>query len=73
MHKQVDLEATIDQLNHRLFKLLGAEPPANSRLWPEADLTANSAIPPLIESQQIALFQRTMHLQLPLLPMIHKT
>ena len=58
VHKQVDLEATIDQLNHQLVKLLGAEPPANSRLWPEADLTVVSDVPPLMESQQIALLQR---------------
>lgn len=58
VHKQVDLEALIDQLNHQLVKLLGAEPPPFTRLWPEADLTVNPAIPPVAESQQIALAQR---------------
>lgn len=57
-HKQVDLEATIDQLNHQLVKLLGAEPPELSRLWPETELAVVSAIPDVVQSQEIALRQR---------------
>jgi len=58
VHKQVDLEATIDRLNHQLVKLLGAEPPPDSRLWPQTDLTVVSVVPPLLECQQLALQQR---------------
>jgi outer membrane protein TolC len=58
VHKQVDLEATIDQLNHQLIKLLGAEPPPHARLWPEADLLVLPTVPSVAESQQIALSQR---------------
>lgn len=58
VHKQVDLEALIDQLNHQLVVLLGAEPPPGARLWPEANLHVDPVVPDVAASQQIALSQR---------------
>src|SRR5689334_13493173 len=58
VHKQVELEASIEQLNHQLVKLLGAEPPPQTRLWPEANLQVSSHVPSVVESQQLALTQR---------------
>lgn len=57
LHKQVDLEATIEDLNHQLVTLLGIEPPG-SRLWPDADLRVDPAVPPVEQAQQLALQQR---------------
>lgn len=58
LHKQIDLEATIDQLNEQLVTLLGAEPAEGSRLWPETAISVSAFVPPLVESQQVALQQR---------------
>jgi hypothetical protein len=57
IHKQVDLEATIEDLNHQLVNLLGIEP-LDSRLWPAADLKVDAAVPSVDEAQQLALRQR---------------
>lgn len=57
MHKQVDVEATIEDLNHQLIAQLGIEP-LDSRLWPDADLQVDPAVPPVDNSVQIALRQR---------------
>jgi len=57
IHKQVDLEATIEDLNHQLVNLLGVEP-LDSRLWPAADLKVDVAVPSVAEAQQLALRQR---------------
>jgi hypothetical protein len=58
IHKQVDLEAAIEELNHQLANLLGAEPPPETRFWPETNLKVDPAVPNLEESQQLALMQR---------------
>lgn len=58
VHKQVDLEGTIDELNHQLVNLLGVEPPPEKRLWPDADLKVNPAVPSVEASQQLAFEQR---------------
>lgn len=58
LHKQVDLEVTIEELNHQLVNLLGAEPPPDARLWPAADLRVDPAIPSVSEAQQLARRQR---------------
>lgn len=52
LHKQVDLEATIEELNHQLVSLLGAEPPPEARLWPDADLKVDPTVPNVVEAQQ---------------------
>jgi hypothetical protein len=57
LHKQVDLEATIEDLNHQLVNLLGVEP-LDSRLWPAADLKVDAAVPSVEDAQQLALRQR---------------
>lgn len=57
IHKQVDLEATIEDLNHQLINLLGVEP-LDSRLWPAADLKVDAAVPSVDDAQQLALQQR---------------
>lgn len=54
LHKQVDLEATIEELNHQLVSLLGAEPPPEARLWPDADLKVDPTVPNVAEEQQLA-------------------
>jgi len=57
LHKQVDLEATIEDLNHQLVNLLGVEP-LDSRLWPAADLKVDAAVPRVDDAQRLALRQR---------------
>lgn len=57
LHKQIDIEATIDDLNHQLVNLLGVEP-LESRLWPAADLKVDPAVPDVAVAQQLALRQR---------------
>jgi len=59
LYKQVDLEATIAQLNRQLVNLLGAEPPPETRFWPDADLRVDAAAPHGDEAQHLALLQRT--------------
>ncbi len=59
LHKQVELEVNIEQLNHQLVVLLGAEPPPDTRLWPDADLAVENDIPHTGEALEIALRQRT--------------
>ena len=58
VHKQIDLEATIEELNQQLVTLIGAEPPPESRLWPAADLKVDPAVPSVETAQSIALQQR---------------
>jgi hypothetical protein len=58
MHKQVDLESTIDELNHQLANLIGAEPPPDKRLWPETDLKVDPAVPSVAQTQELAVQQR---------------
>ena len=58
IHKQVDLEAVIEQLNHQLVNVLGAEPPPDTRLWPEADLAVDPSLPSTSEAYETALRQR---------------
>jgi hypothetical protein len=57
LHKQVDVEATIDDLNRQLINLLGIEL-LDSRFWPEADLKVDPVVPNVEEAQQLALQQR---------------
>jgi hypothetical protein len=57
-HKLVEVELTIDQLNHKLVSLLGGEPPPATRLWPEVDLHVDPAVPALEETQMVAISQR---------------
>jgi outer membrane protein TolC len=58
LHKQVDLEATIEELNHQLIDQLGAEPPPDSRLWPDANLKVDPIVPNVAEAQELARRQR---------------
>lgn len=58
VHKQIDLQATIEELNQQLVPLIGAEPPPESRLWPAAELKVETTVPSVDTAQSIALQQR---------------
>jgi hypothetical protein len=58
VHKQVDLEVTIEDMNHQLANLLGTEPPPGTRFWPTVDLKVDPTVPDLDTACHIALQQR---------------
>jgi hypothetical protein len=57
-HKLAEVELTIDLLNEQLTMLLGGELPIKARHWPDVNLQVDPVVPPLEESQGIALAQR---------------
>jgi hypothetical protein len=58
LHQRIEAEATIEQLNHQLAKLLGGDPPPGARFWPDVDLRVDPAAPSVEEVQGLALIQR---------------
>lgn len=57
-HKQVELLATLDQLNHNLQLLIGADLMENAHFWPEAALQVDGAVPNRDEAINVAFAQR---------------
>jgi hypothetical protein len=57
-HRQVELRATVQQLNYQLEDLLGVEIAADSRFWPQASLNVTAVTPNKDEALNLALANR---------------
>jgi outer membrane protein TolC len=58
VRQRIEIDITIEQLNHQLAKLIGADPPPSARFWPDVDLRVDTIVPVVEEAQGVALFQR---------------
>jgi outer membrane protein TolC len=57
-HRQVELRATVQQLNYQLEDLLGVEIAADARFWPQTSLTVSTITPNKDEAVNLALANR---------------
>jgi hypothetical protein len=57
-HRQVELRATVQQLNYQLEDLLGVEVASDARFWPQASLTVTTVTPNKDEAVNLALAHR---------------
>ncbi len=58
LHRQAEVQGTIDRLNHQLANMLGVVLPPGSRYWPEADLLVDPNQPDPEEAVQVGLGNR---------------
>ena len=58
LHRQIELQATIEKLNQQLAELLECELPSNSHFWPEAHLHIEPNVPDSEEATMLALANR---------------
>ena len=58
LHRQAEVQGTIDRLNSQLADALGVELPPNSRYWPEVDLLVDPELPVVEEAVYTAFGNR---------------